>query len=784
MRYVKLIPAFSLFLIGFNAIVGQVILIRELLIAFSGNELAIGIFLANLLLLEAIGSFIASYRVERSKTITLKFISLQILLSFSLPLIIFLIRIIKTTLGILPGESINLLMLFLLSLLLLLPFGLLNGALFSFACRLLSNTQEKNYSIVGKVYILESAGSIVGGLAVTFLALRFLNSFQSTTLLIVLTLLSSAILWAAMPGMEKNQRISLHKYQSICLIMAGILSCCCLLLGPWNDYLHQQSIRRQWPGYEVLSYKNSIYGNVTLLKQMDQYIVLANGIPAVTFPIPDITACEDFAHLPFLFHTSAKKVLLIGGGPGSIISELLKHEVQEIDYAELDPLLLETIQQYVPATVQPGLNDARVQIHAVDGRFFLQQVEKQYDIILLNLPDPANLEINRFYTTDFFKLCRKKMTSGGLLVFQLPGSATYLNQELINLNGCLLNTTRQIFGSVLVIPDELNLFLATDDSVMLATSPDQQIDQFKQQKIVTRMITPVYLHYKLSVRRQADFLEQTAQIRDIGINTDLSPIALYYSLAYHYSINSPRFVAWMQKIPRIRPTHILLLLFSVLVPLAWIFFRIHRSGLWKNIIVLPVIGSGFTGIGIPVVFMLLFQSLFGYIYLWIGLLVTSFMTGLTTGSIWITGRLNKIRNELREFIILLILLTVYLLIILIILAGLKYTSAHLFSTTAMKIFILAATACCGFLVGAQFPLANKIYLGTDTRIGQAGGLLYSADLAGAWLGGLIVTALLIPVFGLINTVLVFLLLNLISLCFLVLLVRKYSAPGGSAAAPV
>ncbi len=772
MKHAKLIPAFSLFLTGFTAIVGQVILIRELLITFSGNELAIGIFLANLLLLEAIGSFTASYRVERSNTITTKFIILQILLSFSLPLIIFLIRIIKTTLGILPGESVNLLMLFLLSLLLLLPFGLLNGALFSYACRLLSASQEKNYAVAGKVYILESAGSIIGGLTVTYLALRFFNSFQSTTLLILLTLLSCMILWAAAPGLEKNKRISLNKYQNMLLMMAGMLSCGSLLL-PLNDYLHRQSIRRQWPGYEVLSYRNSIYGNVTLLKQMDQYILLANGIPAVTLPVPDIAASEDFAHLPFLFYTAAEKVLLIGGGLGGTINELLKHDVQKIDYAELDPLLLETIREYIPAADQPELNDARVKIHTVDGRFFLQQVDEQYDIILLNLPDPANLEINRFYTADFFKLCRKKLSAGGLLVFQLPGSATYLNRELINLNSCLLQTVRQIFGSVLVIPDEVNLFMATEDSAMLAAAPDQLAGQFKQQKITTRMITPVYLQYKLSARRQADFLEQTAlTAAGIRINTDLAPIALYYSLAYHYSIHSPRFVAWMQKIPNIRLFNLLLVIFPALILLLWISCRVRRSTAWKNIVVIPVIASGFIGIGIPVVFMLLFQSLFGYIYLWIGLLVTSFMTGLTIGSIWITGRLNKIGNELREFIILLVLLTVYLLLILMVLTGLKYSSTNLFSTTGMKLFILAATTCCGFLVGAQFPLANKIFLGIDTRIAQTGGLLYSADLAGAWLGGLIVTAVLIPIFGLINTVLVFLVLNLISLCFLILIARK------------
>jgi spermidine synthase len=771
MKSARIIPLFSLFLTGFNALAGQVILIRELLIAFAGNELTIGIFFANLLLLEALGSFIASHRVERSTVVTFKFVCLQILLSFSLPVIIFCTRIIRTTLGILPGETINLLLLFTLSLVLLLPFGLLNGVLFSYACRLLTEWQEKNYLIAGKVYLLESAGSIAGGLIVTYLALKYLTSFQTANLIIFFTLLSGFMLFNQSVGLENKSGISLYRSSRIAVV-ALLIVFTLLPFSPLNDYLQTLSCQQQWRSYQVLSYNNSIYGNVTLLKQMDQYILLANGIPTATFPVPDIEASEDFIHLPFLFHTSAQRILLIGGGPGGVIREILKHPVQKIDYAELDPLLLQTVQKYIPVSDQQELDDPRLWIHLVDGRFFLQQYSGKYDIIFLNLPDPANLEINRFYTIEFFNICFSKLNSNGLLVFQLPGSATYLNRELVYLNGCLLKTVQKIFRSVFVVPDESNLFVAAVDRTLPSSNTEQLIERFKQQKIATRMITPVYLKYKLSAWRRSDFMSLMDSLRDVRLNTDLSPVALYYSLTFHSSAHSPGFAAWMHRVQKINLYQLGPAILLIIILLLWKPYRRRRSGNRNIFILTPIITSGFIGMGIPIVFVLLFQSLFGYIYFWIGLLLTSFMTGLAAGSLWINHRLGTMRHELKGFLVLLVLLTFYLLLLILILNGIQFTPGYIHSTATMKFFFLLSTAVCGFLVGAQFPLANKIYLGHETSISRTGGQVYGADLIGAWLGGMVVTVLLIPVHGIINTLLVFLLLNLFSLCFIILAARK------------
>jgi len=86
---------YALLLMGFTAIIGQVILIRELLVSFYGNELSIGIFFANWLLLEALGSYAAGRLADKVKSGISYYALLQLIISLTLPAIIFLTRIVK-----------------------------------------------------------------------------------------------------------------------------------------------------------------------------------------------------------------------------------------------------------------------------------------------------------------------------------------------------------------------------------------------------------------------------------------------------------------------------------------------------------------------------------------------------------------------------------------------------------------------------------------------------------------------------------------------------------------
>ena len=106
---------FALLLLGITAIITQVVLIRELIITFSGNELSIGIILANLLILEAAGSFFAGRWAIKFKSDYLPYTILQWLLAVSLPIIIYMARVIKLNLDFIPGEGISIITIFYIS---------------------------------------------------------------------------------------------------------------------------------------------------------------------------------------------------------------------------------------------------------------------------------------------------------------------------------------------------------------------------------------------------------------------------------------------------------------------------------------------------------------------------------------------------------------------------------------------------------------------------------------------------------------------------------------------
>jgi spermidine synthase len=87
-------------------------------------------------------------------------------------------------------------------------------------------------------------------------------------------------------------------------------------------------------------------------------------------------------------------------------------------------------------------NDTRVQIRHIDGCLLLKTTRNKYDLILVGIQEPSNLQANRFFTEEFFSLAREKLNKGGILVLGLPGSLTYSTEELKNLNSTAVFSIR------------------------------------------------------------------------------------------------------------------------------------------------------------------------------------------------------------------------------------------------------------------------------------------------------------------------------------------------------
>ena len=164
--------------------------------------------------------------------------------------------------------------------------------------------------------------------------------------------------------------------------------------------LHWQSIAVQWHGRDVISYENSLYQNIAVTRGTGQYTLFTDGLPAATIPVPDITRAEEIAHIPLLTHGSPRNVLILHGGAGGVIGEVLKYPtVRHVDYVEIDPAYLGTIARYPSELVRSEFGDPRVTLHHTDGRRFVKIAPpgRRYDIVLLGITSPTTLQANRFF---------------------------------------------------------------------------------------------------------------------------------------------------------------------------------------------------------------------------------------------------------------------------------------------------------------------------------------------------------------------------------------------------
>ena len=759
---------FAVLALGFSGMVAQVLLLREILVIFQGNELTIGIILGNWLVLEAIGAFLLGKQIEKIRLKLEAFVVIQLLVSLLFPSMIYLARIFKGIIGIPVGEGLGLLPIFYSSFLILLPVSLLHGAAFTFACKIHSEILKKRAVSIGRVYVYETLGVLIGGVTFTYLLIPYFHSFKIS---LGLGLLNVLVCLGLLGRFWQGGGASFKKFLGgASVVFLGIFLFS--LIGPVADRLHHLSISEQWKVGKIVHYQNSIYGNIVVVKKGEQYTFFFDGIPVVSTPLPDVTHTEDFVHLSLLSHPEPREILVISGGAGGVINEILKHKIKRVDYAELDPVLLQVVQKFPTPLTERELSHPRVHIKYVDGRYFVKETHHKYDVVLVGISELSNLQVNRLATEEFFIMVKAILKEKGILVISSPGSLTYLSEELINLNLCLLNTLKGVYPWVKIIPGDFNLFLASVSPQILEVDSSLLIKRLGERELRTFSLTSDYIRYRLHSRWLDWFLNslaagrETASGNETKINKDFHPLGTFYSLAFWNALFSP----WGQPLfsllerMRLRFFFIALSMFGLL----FLLFGYRNRRLRKGAVPFAIISTGFAGMMFNLILIFAFQVVYGYLYYWIGLLTSIFMAGAGVGGLLVTRSLEKIKEDL----LYLLKLEASIIILSLLLPFIFLQSGPYFGQFFSPTIFLILCFISGLLIGAEFPLANKIHLKTSPSVSGTAGLFYAGDLLGGWLGGIIGGVALLPVLGLWKTCLIIAYLKIISLIILIVLGKR------------
>ncbi|GCE99149.1 putrescine aminopropyltransferase [Zygosaccharomyces mellis] len=179
-----------------------------------------------------------------------------------------------------------------------------------------------------------------------------------------------------------------------------------------------------WPGQamtlkveKVLHHERSKYQDVLIFKSTDygNVLVLDNVIQATERD--EFSYQEMISHLALNSHPEPKKVLVIGGGDGGVLREIVKHEsVEEAWLCDIDEAVIRLSKQYLPE-MSASYDHPKVKTYIGDGFEFLKKYQNTFDVIITDSSDPEG-PAETLFQEDYFKLLNSALTDKGVITTQ------------------------------------------------------------------------------------------------------------------------------------------------------------------------------------------------------------------------------------------------------------------------------------------------------------------------------------------------------------------------------
>jgi len=744
-----------IFAIGFSAVIVQTLVMRELSVLFYGNELCLGVILGVWLMWTALGSGVLGRLVPRIIRRRRALAISQGTIALLLPMTLFGIRTSKIWTDQSIGEITGFAPMFVTSFATLCPFCLLSGFLFTLVSNIRAEDEDALYLSVGQVYALEGAGAGFGGVLASFFLVGRLRPFEVALVLGGVNLLSAGIaldVWT-------------------CRGWRGVLFwaafCASMVLGTVSfSRLEDLSGRLLWRGYDLLHREDTIYGNLTLTRENTQVSFFENGLLAYT--AGDLMSAEESAHFALLEHPDPRRVLLIGGGVGGALGQILLHpSVGRVEYVELDPRMIELGRAYLHDAETAVLRDPRVHLWHLDGRRFAKRTRNRYDVVLVSLPDPFTTQINRFYTVEFYREVLRILGPEGILSFRVTSSENYVGEELGDFLRSIYLSLSEVFEDIVVVPGSSAHFLACPREGILTEDPSVLIERLHERALGTKYVREYYLPYRMS-RDRVQYLRERLEIGgDVRINRDLRPVGYYYDMILWSTYFSPTLRKLFVSVSGVDARWPIVAMVLVLILLL-----ARKKSRPRRSVMVTVVAVGFSELALEVIILLGFQIVYGYVYHHLALIVACYMIGLAAGGWRSTARLDVLREPLASLERLQLAMFLYPFVFLLFLYGcVRSPPPGPVGGAGFSGFAFGA----GLIGGLQFPVANRLYLQGSARRGGTAGILYAADLGGSCLGAFTASTVFLPILGIPWTCTMLGVVNLAA-CGGLMIARRSKAP--------
>ncbi len=762
-------PVAAVFLFGFEAVLAQVLLLREFLVIVGGNELVLGLFYGVWFLGIAGGAMAARWVQPGPMRLAAVTATVFFLQALGLAGGILVVRVWRSVCGISPGVLMPLEGILWALGCTVFPFSACTGYLFPLLCRNWGRGKSDERRAVGTVYALEAVGSLAAGIVVALYLVGRATPLTSATRAAALVALAGAFL------LRREQKI---------LQAAGIVAFVGLAILPSLgvfERLRDFSVGVRWQSLAgSMTHVDSLqtpYQQIDLGVLEDQYSLLLDGRFAESFPDPYAAAAE--AHLVMAQAPGVRRVLLLGGGLTGTAAELLRYPGVRVEAVEIDPEVMRVARPYLSSQVGDALRDPRLTVRWTDARRALREAAVSiargevppFDLVVALVPDPTNAALNRFYTREFFLEAASALRAEGTLVLTSGSAVNYFGPEIRRFTGSVYRTLRSVFPCLVATPGEKTYLFASRSADVVTSDPAVLARRFLDAGINAPQFQPEYYsmvlepwHTDLTNRSLAEAAEAAP------LNTDLNPVTYELGLRLWARFSDSPLAGVLGWIETIRPAEVFAVAgFLMLLRIGYAYFGRRRGAriVSGNLLVVLVL-TGACGMSVSLIILFSFQNGFGTLYREVGALIGLFMAGLALGGFAfrrpvrkrVFGVVNRSGNtEADEVVISLSRVRTWQVVFAVGIAAMALAlwmvaSApiqHAPTSAAIGFLLYSMMFLGGLLTGAEFPLAGHVQAALGVDLPRRSAWLESADHLGAAAGALLTGILLVPRLGLVGT---------------------------------
>ena len=183
--------------------------------------------------------------------------------------------------------------------------------------------------------------------------------------------------------------------------------------------------------------KKKLFSGKSPYQRIDFYDSYDYGRILVLDGVVQLTEKDEFIYhemlcqVPLFLQQKPKRVLIIGGGDGGSLREVLKHQVEKAYLVEIDKKIVELSKKYLPTVSQKAFKDKRTEIVIADGIKFVKEYKNFFDLIILDLTDPTNVSKD-LVSLKFYQEVREALKEKGIVSIQ-SGSFTCQEKLVISI---------------------------------------------------------------------------------------------------------------------------------------------------------------------------------------------------------------------------------------------------------------------------------------------------------------------------------------------------------------